>query len=151
MASSSSHARPDESSDNSKKRKGSSNTNNHQNAIKRTKMDHRAKQRDARILCTQTSSKAFRNGELDVEKFVKSREFEINAMEDGMSRSKKAMNKRAFQQVPKELRRRTASHNANRVPKRLRARAKREVSTGLCVPLPESERIHAYSDRFGTR
>ena len=44
-----------------------------------------------------------------------------------MSDSKKALNTRAFQQVPRDLRRRTASHNVKRVPKRLRARAAREV------------------------
>ncbi|KAK4508054.1 hypothetical protein PRZ48_001791 [Zasmidium cellare] len=94
---------------------------------KRAKTDHRAKQRDARTLATQTSSKAFRNGELDVDKFVKSREYEIRALEEGMARSKKALTTRAFQHVPKELRRRTASHNVKRVPKRLQPRAKREM------------------------
>ena len=44
-----------------------------------------------------------------------------------MSDSKKALSSRAFQQVPKDLRRRTASHNVKRVPKRLRARAAKEV------------------------
>ncbi|CAK4033818.1 Ribonucleases P MRP subunit pop1 [Lecanosticta acicola] len=94
---------------------------------KRPKSDHRAKQRDARTLATQASSKAFSNGELDVERFVKAREYEVRALEEGMSRSKKALSKRAFQQVPKDLRRRTASHNAKRVPKRLQSRAKREM------------------------
>lgn len=83
--------------------------------------------RDARFLATQTTSKAFKNGELDVDKFVKSREYEIRALEQGLARSKKALTKRAFQQVPKELRRRTASHNVKRIPKRLRERGKREM------------------------
>lgn len=94
---------------------------------KRQKTDHRARQRDARTLATQTSSKALQNGALDVDKFVKAREYEIRALEEGMQRSKKALNRRAFQQVPKELRRRTASHNVRRVPKRLRERGRREV------------------------
>lgn len=98
---------------------------------KRPKVDHRSKQRDARALSTQLSSKAFRNGELDVGSFVKAREYEIRALEEGMSRSKKALTKRAFQQVPKDLRRRTASHNVKRVPKRLQRRAKREVCHDL--------------------
>jgi ribonuclease P/MRP protein subunit POP1 len=76
--------------------------------------------RDARFLATQTTSKAF-----------KSREYEIRALEQGLARSKKALTKRAFQQVPKELRRRTASHNVKRIPKRLRERGKREVR---CCP-----------------
>lgn len=98
----------------------------------KSKPDHRAKQRDARQLAAQTSGKAFRNGELDVDRFVRSREFEIRALEEGMARSKKALTKRAFQQVPQELRRRTASHDVKKVPKRLRARGKREVCLYVC-------------------
>ena len=49
-----------------------------------------------------------------------------------MQRSKTALTSRAFQQVPRALRRRTASHNVKRVPRRLRARAKREVSMLDC-------------------
>nr|OQO23738.1 hypothetical protein B0A51_08958 [Rachicladosporium sp. CCFEE 5018] len=86
-----------------------------------------SKIRDARTLATQTTSKAFKHGELDVDKFVRSREYEIRALEQGLVRSKKALTKRAFQQVPKELRRRTASHNVKKVPKRLQERAKREM------------------------
>lgn len=85
-------------------------------------------QRDARTLAVQTSSKAFKNGELDVGAFVKAREYEIRALEEGMARARKGLTQRAFQQVPKDLRRRTASHNAKRVPKRLRRQAVREVS-----------------------
>lgn len=95
---------------------------------KKPKIDHRARQRDARTLSTQTTGHALQNGELDVDKFVKAREFEIRALEEGMQRSRKALTKRAFQQVPRELRRRTASHDAKRVPKRLRAVARKEVS-----------------------
>jgi len=84
-------------------------------------------QRDARTLAVQTTSKAFKNGELDVGAFVKAREYEIKALEEGLARSKKSLTQRAFQQVPKELRRRTASHNAKRVPKRLRKQALKEV------------------------
>lgn len=88
----------------------------------------RARVQDARVISTQTSGKAFGSGEIDVDKFVKAREFEIKALEDGMRRAKKSLSTRAFQHVPRDLRRRTASHNAKRVPKRLRARAEREVS-----------------------
>ncbi|KAI9696688.1 MAG: hypothetical protein M1820_008062 [Bogoriella megaspora] len=87
-----------------------------------------AKARDARSIATQTSSKAFSNGELDVDKFVKAREHEIKALEDALIASKKVLRKRAFQGVPKDLRRRTASHNVKRVPRRLRERASREAS-----------------------
>lgn len=93
---------------------------------KRTKRQQNV--RDARTLATQTSSSAFRNGELNLDKFVKAREFEIRALEQGLQRSKNASTTRAFQQVPKDLRRRTASHNAKRVPKRLQPQARREMA-----------------------
>lgn len=114
------------------KRKGAP-SDGHQpqpNKRQKTGVDHKARQRDARALATQTASKAFQNGALDVDKFVKAREFEMHALEQGMQRSKKALNRRAFQQVPTELRRRTASHNVKRVPKSLRDRAKKEVGPG---------------------
>ena len=82
---------------------------------------------DARAIANQTAGKAFGDGEVDVDKFVRSREFEIKALEDGMKNAKQSLARRAFQNVPRDLRRRTASHNAKRVPKRLRARARREV------------------------
>lgn len=124
------HAPPGHAGSDSRKRKAAptsqqSSRNNHAN--KRHKPDHRSKQRDSRTLSAQSSFQAFKNGELDVDKFVKAREYEIRALEEGMSSSKKALTKRAFQQVPKDLRRRTASHNVKKVPKRLQARAKREV------------------------
>ncbi|KAF2669038.1 POPLD-domain-containing protein [Microthyrium microscopicum] len=80
-----------------------------------------------RNLPVQSSDEAFSNGQLDVAKFVKAREFEIRALEDGIKQAAKGLASRAFQEVPRELRRRTASHNVKRVPKRLQARAKREM------------------------
>ena len=89
----------------------------------------RVKTSSARTIIVQSSEKALnQNGDLDVSGFVKAREFEIKALEDSMNASKKALTTRAFQQVPRELRRRTASHNVKKVPKRLRARATKEVS-----------------------
>jgi len=82
---------------------------------------------EARKIDSQAVHKAFPNGELNVDKFVKAKEFEILAMEEGMKRSKDFLNTRAFQEVPRDLRRRTASHNVKRVPKRLQKRAAREV------------------------
>jgi len=88
----------------------------------------RVKTSIARTILTQTSDKALnKNGDLDVSAFVKAREFEIKALAKSMGDSKKILSSRAFQQVPKDLRRRTASHNVKRVPKRLRARAAKEV------------------------
>lgn len=82
---------------------------------------------DARNIAAQTSGKAFGDGEMNVDSFVKAQEFAIKALEGGIKNSKKELTTRAFQNVPRELRRRTASHNVKRVPKRLRARAAREV------------------------
>ena len=87
----------------------------------------RTKPHEARAIAAQTKDKAYGDGELNVDKFVKARAFEIQALEDGMKRSKKLLSQRAFQSVPRDLRRRTASHNVKRVPKRLRARAAKEV------------------------
>ncbi len=93
----------------------------------------RVKTFNARNILTQNSDKALdKNGELDVAAFVKTREFEIKALGKSMGDTKKVLASRAFQQVPKELRRRTASHNVKRVPKRLRARAAKEVRDSSC-------------------
>ena len=83
---------------------------------------------NSRVIAAQTSGKAFGNGQVDVDSFVRGREFEIRALEDGMRRSRNSLSTRAFQHVPRDLRRRTASHNPKRLPKRLRPRAKKEVS-----------------------
>ncbi|KAL3472329.1 ribonucleases P/MRP protein subunit POP1-domain-containing protein [Aspergillus californicus] len=88
----------------------------------------RAKTIDARSLAVQSSEAALSaTGELDAAAYLKAREFEIHSLETGIKRSKSALASRAFQQVPRSLRRRTASHNVKRVPGRLRARAKREM------------------------
>ncbi|KAL8808541.1 MAG: hypothetical protein Q9182_000092 [Xanthomendoza sp. 2 TL-2023] len=92
----------------------------------------RVKQIEARTILAQASDKALnQNGELDVSAFVKAREFEIKAMEGSMEASKKSLSSRAFQLVPNDMRRRTASHNVKKVPKRLRTRAAREVSASV--------------------
>jgi len=102
---------------------------------KRAEQDSRSSRKrrlnphEARAIASQTKDKAYGEGELNVEKFVKAREFEIKALEDGMRKSKNFLSQRAFQSVPRDLRRRTASHNVKRVPKRLRARAQKEVDT----------------------
>lgn len=88
----------------------------------------RARTYDARTLAVQSADAALSaTGELDVAAYAAARAFEIQALEEGMQRSKNALTTRAFQKVPRSLRRRTASHNVKRVPRRLRARAKREV------------------------
>lgn len=78
------------------------------------------------ILSNSTST-AYPTGEINVKSFLKSHESEIRSLENSMRVAKKGLNRRAFQNVPRELRRRTASHNPQRVPKRLRIQARKEV------------------------
>jgi ribonuclease P/MRP protein subunit POP1 len=89
---------------------------------------------DARQIAVQTTSNVLQNGELDIEKFVRAREFEIKALEESMAMSKKALSNRAFQGVPRNMRRRTASHNVKRAPKRLRGRVAKEVRRSPVEP-----------------
>lgn len=76
----------------------------------------------------QPTKSAYPNGEINVKNFLKSHENEIKSLEHAMRSAKKGLSRRAFQDVPRELRRRTASHNPQRVPKRLRVRAKQEAN-----------------------
>lgn len=78
-------------------------------------------------IATQPTKSAYPNGEVNVKTFLKSHEKEIKSLENAMRAAKKGLSRRAFQDVPRELRRRTASHNPQRVPKRLRVRAKQEA------------------------
>ncbi|RDW92315.1 hypothetical protein BP5796_01709 [Coleophoma crateriformis] len=87
----------------------------------------RQKLGDARTIASQASDAALSNGELDLQAFLKAREFEIKALEKNMQNAKSMRNERAHQQVPRDMRRRTASHNVKRVPKRMRTRAEREM------------------------
>ncbi|KAL5628346.1 hypothetical protein BROUX41_003094 [Berkeleyomyces rouxiae] len=84
--------------------------------------------RDARDIITQPANAALKDGALNLGAFLESRQFEISALEESMRLSKASRSQRAFQRVPRDMRRRTASHNPKRVPKRLRARALREMA-----------------------
>lgn len=92
-----------------------------------TRSAKRVKFHDARNIRSQPSDAAFEDGKLDLQKFLSAREFEIKALESSMRKCKAANATRVFQQVPRAMRRRTASHNVKRVPKRLRERARREM------------------------
>ena len=94
-----------------------------------TRARKRAKIIDVRKISNQAVDKAFSNGELNVDKFVRAREYEIKALEEGLKSAKHGLVTRAHQELPKDMRRRTSSHNVKRLPKRLRKRAIREVST----------------------
>jgi len=100
----------------------------------------RVKVYSARTISTQPADAALKNGELDLPAFLKSREFEIKAMEDAMVKSKKSLNLRAFQQMPQHLRRRTASHNVKRVPKRIQKRHKFELEQDNSTLVDRSKR-----------
>ncbi|TRX90996.1 hypothetical protein FHL15_008201 [Xylaria flabelliformis] len=116
---------PSVSSGQSNKRKNGhqDNTSNaNPRAVKRTKIY------EARSIPAQSSHAALRDGELDVQSFVNSMAFEINALDESMRRSRTSGTSRAFQRVPFTMRRRTAAHNYKRIPKRLHKRAKREMA-----------------------
>ncbi|KAF1916742.1 ribonucleases P/MRP protein subunit POP1-domain-containing protein [Ampelomyces quisqualis] len=78
-------------------------------------------------ISAQPTRSAYPNGEVNVKNFLKSHENEIKSLEHAMRAARKGLSRRAFQDVPRELRRRTASHNPQRVPKRLRGRARQEA------------------------
>ncbi|KAJ2159031.1 Ribonucleases P/MRP protein subunit pop1 [Coemansia sp. RSA 552] len=64
---------------------------------------------------------------VDVAGFVEARSFEINALQRSLENARTAGSVRAFQTLPRHLRRRAASHNVKRVPARLRERALAEM------------------------
>ena len=61
------------------------------------------------------------------DRFIGSRQFEVKQLQLAMHNSKGASSTRIFQSLPRKLRRRTASHNVRRIPKRMRNRALREM------------------------
>lgn len=87
----------------------------------------RARIISSRTIITQTNLPELKTGQLNVPSFIKSRKFEISALQRSMATAKTALKQRAFQSVPRNMRRRTASHNSKRVPKRLRDRAEKEM------------------------
>ena len=88
----------------------------------------RQKIQDIRHIPAQAADPAIsQTGDLDIASFVAAREFEIKALDSAVTNSRKALSLRAFQQVPRNLRRRTASHNVKKVPKRLRPLAAKQM------------------------
>ncbi|KAK4116964.1 POPLD-domain-containing protein [Canariomyces notabilis] len=112
---------PNTTKDNNSKAKDDARTTTTTRSAKRVKFQ------DARNIRSQPSDAALEDGKLDLQKFLNAREFEIKALESSMRKCKAANATRVFQQVPRAMRRRTASHNVKRVPKRLRERARREM------------------------
>ncbi|KAF8582845.1 POP1-domain-containing protein [Ramaria rubella] len=64
---------------------------------------------------------------IDVEKFTEARSFEIAAMQSAMESAQGSSTQRAWQALPRALRRRAASHDVRRVPVRLREKARAEM------------------------
>ncbi|TGJ78288.1 hypothetical protein E0Z10_g10475 [Xylaria hypoxylon] len=98
------------------------NLNSNPRAVKRTKVYA------LRTIAVQSPHAALQDGELNVQSFVNSMAFEINALDESMRRSRTSGASRAFQRVPFTMRRRTAAHNYKRIPKRLHRRARREMA-----------------------
>ena len=92
----------------------------------------RQKTQAIRTMASQSTDAALSaTGELNVASFVKAREYEIKALEKSMQKNRHGLTTRAFQHVPRKLRRRTARHNVKKVPRRLRRRAEKEVGDML--------------------
>lgn len=64
---------------------------------------------------------------LDVPMYLQARENEIMVLEQAMIKSKSIGSTRIFQNLPRSMRRRTASHNVKRIPKRMRWKALKEM------------------------
>lgn len=86
-------------------------------------MQRKNKMRSARTIAVQSASPALRAGAIPVQSYLNARRFEVEALTRSMAKSREASMSRAFQTLPRYLRRRAASHNAKRVPKRLRRKA----------------------------
>ncbi|EPE04517.1 ribonuclease p complex subunit [Ophiostoma piceae UAMH 11346] len=76
---------------------------------------------------------------LDLSSFLSSLEQEVGDLHSAIKHSRDARVEKAFQRIPRSMRRRTASHNARRLPRRLRKQAHRDqaadntpsIATGL--------------------
>ncbi|KAI0300399.1 ribonucleases P/MRP protein subunit POP1-domain-containing protein [Russula brevipes] len=94
---------------------------------------------------------------IDVEKFVESRSFEIRAMQVAMKNAKAGSTHRAWQELPRHLRRRAASHNVRRVPLRLRDKSRAEMDSmrrkalGRSLPKQGKNRRELRTDVFARR
>ena len=77
--------------------------------------------------------------QLDVESVLASRKFQIRAMLKAMRDSRSAQTTRAWQLLPRNMRRRAASHNLLRLPSRLRAKGLREMQASNTQPKTRAE------------
>ncbi|KAG5366066.1 Ribonucleases P/MRP protein subunit POP1 [Yarrowia sp. B02] len=83
---------------------------------------------NARRILVQNTDDALKDGRINVPAFVSARQREIEKLSAAMQSSRTASSQRAFQSLPRSLRRRAASHDVKRIPRKLRARARQEMS-----------------------
>lgn len=93
------------------------------------------------LLLTSDPTALSKDGILNTAEFFKARKYEVTELEKAQLNSKFASSTRTFQSLPRTLRRRTASHNVKRIPKRLRNRALREMSADSGTPTTKSNRL----------
>ncbi|EGV61680.1 Ribonucleases P/MRP protein subunit pop1 [Yamadazyma tenuis] len=106
-------------------------------------MDKRKKIFNTRTIRTELADPAYKDGLLSVPEFLGARSFEIRSFEISQLKTRASAANRVFQSLPRILRRRTASHNVKRVPKRLRNRAIREMQdTNITKKKPTSKQIY---------
>lgn len=91
----------------------------------------KAKLYNSRTIRSETVDPSFNDGILSIPEFLSSREYEIKAFEHSQLNTKAASSNRIFQSLPRTLRRRTASHNVKRIPKRMRNKALREMQSTI--------------------
>lgn len=82
---------------------------------------------DSRKILRENKDSALTDGVLNGPKFIQARENEIKLLDKALTQAKGSGKQRAFQSLPRIMRRRTASHNVKRIPKRLRQKAKQEM------------------------
>lgn len=87
----------------------------------------KAKLFNSRAIRAEVVDPSIKEGILNVPQFLSSREYEIKAFEQSQLKTKQASSSRVFQSLPRTLRRRAASHNVKRIPKRLRSAAIKEM------------------------
>eukprot|EP01129_Flabellula_baltica_P008161 TRINITY_DN3219_c0_g1_i1.p1 TRINITY_DN3219_c0_g1~~TRINITY_DN3219_c0_g1_i1.p1 ORF type:complete len:598 (+),score=128.36 TRINITY_DN3219_c0_g1_i1:3-1796(+) len=92
------------------------------------------------------------SGAVDIEKIYTTRSAEIDKLERIIRGDFQRKNVRAFQQLPRHMRRRTMSHNPYRLPKRLQKKAIHEINKSGNPPSKKKKRryrtIKRRSNRF---
>ena len=92
---------------------------------------------------------------LDIDELIAARKSDILALHRAMNQARAATNTRAWQLLPRHLRRRAASHNVLRLPRRLRNKARAELRASNTAAMTRSEMrrrmpertLHAYVRR----